>query len=316
MKPKQWDAFLTYLDILQRKTNRVLREENWEYLQYPDDREDFRDEIDRKFFAERMAEALSTLTTRERSVLTNRFGLGDGVPKSLDECAIIWNVGRERIRQIEGRALRKMRHPKRKNSLLEPEELKKREEQRLKEEKEEKRLEWIEAEKRREKNRLYKLEQEEKKRLRQIAHDAWWESEGKAQHEAREAKRQVEYEAAREDARRRHRAQFEVQQAEQLKRISEHNTHCKEMLAYQQMLIDRQLEARRKAREEDERIEEERREMGCMKAVACELLKQVKAEQHRLSQKPIAVKAIENNDTRPYIWDSFKKKRVYINQKE
>lgn len=64
-----------------------------------------------------MHEVLATLTERERKVLIQRFGLLDGKPKTLEEVGIEFNVTRERIRQIEAKALRKMRHPTRAKQL-------------------------------------------------------------------------------------------------------------------------------------------------------------------------------------------------------
>ncbi len=66
---------------------------------------------------DKMSEVLSTLTDRERKVLIQRFGLLDGKPKTLEEVGIEFNVTRERIRQIEAKALRKMRHPTRSRQL-------------------------------------------------------------------------------------------------------------------------------------------------------------------------------------------------------
>jgi len=66
---------------------------------------------------DKMSEVLSTLTDRERKVLIQRFGLLDGKPKTLEEVGIEFNVTRERIRQIEAKALRKMRHPTRSKQL-------------------------------------------------------------------------------------------------------------------------------------------------------------------------------------------------------
>lgn len=66
---------------------------------------------------DKMNEVLSTLTDRERQVLIQRFGLMDGKPKTLEEVGIQFNVTRERIRQIEAKALRKMRHPTRSKQL-------------------------------------------------------------------------------------------------------------------------------------------------------------------------------------------------------
>lgn len=66
---------------------------------------------------DKMNEVLATLTERERKVLIQRFGLLDGKPKTLEEVGVEFNVTRERIRQIEAKALRKMRHPTRSKQL-------------------------------------------------------------------------------------------------------------------------------------------------------------------------------------------------------
>ena len=60
---------------------------------------------------------LSTLTPREEKVLTLRFGLEDGRSRTLEEVGKEFNVTRERIRQIEAKALRKLRHPTRSKKL-------------------------------------------------------------------------------------------------------------------------------------------------------------------------------------------------------
>ena len=60
---------------------------------------------------ERLQDVLATLTSREQEVLTLRFGLNDGYSRTLEEVGKKFNVTRERIRQIEAKALRKMRHP-------------------------------------------------------------------------------------------------------------------------------------------------------------------------------------------------------------
>ncbi len=62
---------------------------------------------------EQIAEVLGTLTDREEKVLRLRFGLEDGRPRTLEEVGKEFNVTRERIRQIEAKALRKLRHPSR-----------------------------------------------------------------------------------------------------------------------------------------------------------------------------------------------------------
>lgn len=62
---------------------------------------------------EELANILSTLSTRERKVLELRFGLNDGTPRTLEEVGKEFNVTRERIRQIEAKAIRKLKHPTR-----------------------------------------------------------------------------------------------------------------------------------------------------------------------------------------------------------
>jgi RNA polymerase primary sigma factor len=66
---------------------------------------------------ERVEEVLSTLKPREEHILRLRYGIGDGRPRTLEEVGGIFNVTRERIRQIESNALRKLRHPQRSRRL-------------------------------------------------------------------------------------------------------------------------------------------------------------------------------------------------------
>ncbi|WP_418930682.1 sigma-70 family RNA polymerase sigma factor, partial [Gemmiger formicilis] len=66
---------------------------------------------------EELAHVLKTLTPREERVLSMRFGLTDGHPHTLEEVGKEFNVTRERIRQIEAKALRKLRHPSRSKKL-------------------------------------------------------------------------------------------------------------------------------------------------------------------------------------------------------
>ena len=66
---------------------------------------------------ERLREILETLSDRERQVVDYRFGLSDGYSRTLEEVGRLFNVTRERIRQIEAKALRKLRHPSRMKSL-------------------------------------------------------------------------------------------------------------------------------------------------------------------------------------------------------
>lgn len=66
---------------------------------------------------EQLMETLETLTEREQRVLRLRFGLDDGRPRTLEEVGKVFHVTRERIRQIEAKALRKLRHPSRSKKL-------------------------------------------------------------------------------------------------------------------------------------------------------------------------------------------------------
>ena len=66
---------------------------------------------------EQLEDVLSTLTDREQKVLRLRFGLDDGRARTLEEVGKEFNVTRERIRQIEAKALRKLRHPSRSRKL-------------------------------------------------------------------------------------------------------------------------------------------------------------------------------------------------------
>ena len=66
---------------------------------------------------EQLEGVLGTLTEREQRVIKLRFGIGDGYPRTLEEVGTIFNVTRERVRQIEAKALRKLRHPTRSRRL-------------------------------------------------------------------------------------------------------------------------------------------------------------------------------------------------------
>ena len=66
---------------------------------------------------EQLVEVLGTLTSREEKVLKLRFGIEDGRTRTLEEVGKEFNVTRERIRQIEAKALRKLRHPSRSKKL-------------------------------------------------------------------------------------------------------------------------------------------------------------------------------------------------------
>jgi len=66
---------------------------------------------------EQIEKVLNTLNPREERVLRYRFGVGDGIPRTLDEVGMVFEVTRERVRQIEAKALRKLRHPSRSKKL-------------------------------------------------------------------------------------------------------------------------------------------------------------------------------------------------------
>ncbi len=75
------------------------------------------DAASRELLKEQVEQVLLSLSDRERRVLEERFGLKDGRPKTLEEVGKMFAVTRERIRQIEAKALRKLRHPSRGNKL-------------------------------------------------------------------------------------------------------------------------------------------------------------------------------------------------------
>ena len=77
------------------------------------------EEVFTDMLREQLDEVLHTLTEREEQVLKLRFGLTDGRPRTLEEVGQAFNITRERIRQIEAKALRKLRHPSRSKMLKE-----------------------------------------------------------------------------------------------------------------------------------------------------------------------------------------------------
>ncbi|HYG34890.1 MAG TPA: sigma-70 family RNA polymerase sigma factor, partial [Clostridia bacterium] len=81
------------------------------------------DGINDRLLRERLDQVLALLSQRERNILEMRFGLVDGCSHTLEEIGKLYNVTRERIRQLEAKALRKLRHPTRSRRLrgfLEP----------------------------------------------------------------------------------------------------------------------------------------------------------------------------------------------------
>ncbi|OGK22040.1 RNA polymerase sigma factor RpoD [Candidatus Roizmanbacteria bacterium RIFCSPHIGHO2_02_FULL_37_13b] len=75
------------------------------------------DNVSKEFLKDYLNEVLNTLSDRERKVLIMRFGLDDGKSKTLEDVGKEFNVTRERIRQIEAKAIRKLRHPTRAKKL-------------------------------------------------------------------------------------------------------------------------------------------------------------------------------------------------------
>ncbi|MCB0079344.1 MAG: sigma-70 family RNA polymerase sigma factor, partial [Caldilineaceae bacterium] len=75
------------------------------------------DSASRHLLKEQMEEILDQLSERERQVLIMRFGLEDGINRTLEDVGREFNVTRERVRQIEAKALRKLRHPLRSRKL-------------------------------------------------------------------------------------------------------------------------------------------------------------------------------------------------------
>jgi len=75
------------------------------------------DSVSKEFLRDYLNEVLDTLSERERKVLIMRFGLDDGKSKTLEDVGKEFNVTRERIRQIEAKAIRKLRHPTRARKL-------------------------------------------------------------------------------------------------------------------------------------------------------------------------------------------------------
>ena len=71
----------------------------------------------RSMLKDEMGSALSTLTEREKKILVLRFGVSDGCPRTLEEVGNVFKVTRERVRQIEAKALKKLRHPTRSRRL-------------------------------------------------------------------------------------------------------------------------------------------------------------------------------------------------------
>lgn len=75
------------------------------------------DSVIQQELKEEIRKVISTLTKKEAEIIEKRFGIGDGVSQTLEEVGKHFRVTRERIRQLEGKALRKLRHPARSHAL-------------------------------------------------------------------------------------------------------------------------------------------------------------------------------------------------------
>ena len=75
------------------------------------------DSASTQLLKEEISAVLSTLTPREQRILQLRFGLEDGRARTLEEAGLEFKITRERVRQIEAKALRKLRHPSRSRKL-------------------------------------------------------------------------------------------------------------------------------------------------------------------------------------------------------
>jgi len=112
-------------DAVQRKFPYMIKYEGVRFprdVVYIEDVEDvtaetIEEKVDRNLRAGSLLHVLSTLTEREQSVLDHRFGLTNGYSMTLEEVAKKFDTTRERIRQIEAKALRKLRHPSRAHLL-------------------------------------------------------------------------------------------------------------------------------------------------------------------------------------------------------
>ncbi len=93
------------------------KEATLEQFVYDSNQPTLYDKVSRELLKDALAKVLDTLSPREKKVLVMRFGLEDGKPKTLEEVGREFRVTRERIRQIEAKAIRKLKHPTRARKL-------------------------------------------------------------------------------------------------------------------------------------------------------------------------------------------------------
>lgn len=110
-----YDMFFENLDVFEKHEKAEINTDL-----YPQElicQDDVEEQISAIMMRQQLIEVLGTLTGREQQVLELRYGLKGDVPKTLEEVGIAFNVTRERVRQIEVKALRKLRHPSRSQKL-------------------------------------------------------------------------------------------------------------------------------------------------------------------------------------------------------
>ena len=106
-----------YLTDTVSLNTRIGEEDDTELASFIADEDDIEETVTNGLLRDKIEEVLDELTEREKDVLMLRYGLRDGRVHTLEEIGNMYNVTRERIRQIESKALRKLRHPMRRRKL-------------------------------------------------------------------------------------------------------------------------------------------------------------------------------------------------------